>query len=74
MSNKDSRFSYLRENMILNATNFLLHPNVIDSSQQRKIAFLKGKGMTPEEIKEAFRRIQGKKSVCCLLCFGYAST
>jgi len=46
----------LRENLIHNAIEFLQEPRVVKSSDERKRKFLKTKGMTDEEIDEAYKR------------------
>jgi len=48
----------MRESEIENATSFLRHPNVRESSDvSAKRGFLEGKGLTKEEIDEAFQRV-----------------
>lgn len=47
-----------REFLIQNAVEFLIHPNVVNTSDQRKVSFLKGKGLTDDEISEAYRRVR----------------
>lgn len=48
----------MRESEVENATSFLRHPNVRESSDvSAKRGFLEGKGLTEEEIDEAFRRV-----------------
>ncbi len=46
----------LREDLIANSVNFLLHPKVRNSPVSQKTAFLQKKGLTPAEIQEAFSR------------------
>lgn len=46
----------IREDMVLNAVAFLKHPQVSSSPESSKRAFLEKKGLTPEEIAEAFKR------------------
>lgn len=45
-----------RENMITAAVRFLNNPKVGGGSDQQKMTFLKKKGLTDEEINEAFLR------------------
>lgn len=47
----------MREDYVQNAYSFLRHPNVIGTPLANKIAFLKEKGLTDEEIQEAFNRV-----------------
>lgn len=47
----------LREDFIQNAVNFLKHPNVRGSPVKYRRSFLEKKGLTAEEIDEAFRRV-----------------
>lgn len=47
----------LREDQISSAIQFLLHPKVIGSPIGTKRSFLERKGLTNEEIDEAFRRL-----------------
>ncbi|PRP84677.1 peroxisomal membrane protein PEX14-like [Planoprotostelium fungivorum] len=49
----------IRESLIESSINFLNHPRVKPSPKDQKIAFLKKKGLTTEEIDEAFRRVSG---------------
>ena len=52
------RLRTMRESEVENATSFLRHPNVRESSDvSAKRGFLEGKGLTREEIDEAFRRV-----------------
>ncbi|KAL6754520.1 peroxisomal membrane anchor protein conserved region-domain-containing protein [Haematococcus lacustris] len=46
----------LREDQVLNAVSFLTHPKVVDSPIATKRSFLERKGLTAEEIDEAFKR------------------
>jgi len=46
----------VREDMVANAVSFLAHPSVAPSAEPGKREFLVGKGLTPAEIEEAFRR------------------
>jgi len=46
----------LRENLIQSAIEFLQEPRVVSSPDERKRKFLKTKGLTDEEIDEAYRR------------------
>ena len=47
----------LREDQITNAISFLTHPKVSASPIATKRSFLERKGLTAEEIEEAFRRV-----------------
>ena len=46
----------LREDQIVSALKFLRHESVANASREQKSAFLSKKGLTPEEVTEAFRR------------------
>lgn len=46
----------IREDQVANAVNFLSHPKVRSSPIVHRRTFLERKGLTPEEIDEAFRR------------------
>ena len=46
----------LREDMIANAVQFLKHPNVEGTPLARRVAFMKRKGMTSQEIDAALAR------------------
>eukprot|EP01122_Echinamoeba_exundans_P012220 TRINITY_DN5056_c0_g2_i2.p1 TRINITY_DN5056_c0_g2~~TRINITY_DN5056_c0_g2_i2.p1 ORF type:complete len:467 (+),score=129.71 TRINITY_DN5056_c0_g2_i2:71-1471(+) len=46
----------LRDDLIRGAVEFLTHPRVANSDADKKRRFLKSKGMTDEEIAEAFKR------------------
>lgn len=47
----------MREDQIQNAVNFLQHPKVRGSPVVHRRSFLEKKGLTKEEIDEAFRRV-----------------
>ena len=47
----------IREDQIQNAVKFLSHPKVKGSSLVHRRSFLEGKGLSREEIDEAFRRV-----------------
>ncbi len=47
----------MREDYIQNAVNFLGHPKVKGSPVFYRRSFLEKKGLTKEEIDEAFRRV-----------------
>ncbi|CAO2180573.1 unnamed protein product [Urochloa humidicola] len=51
----------MREEYIQNAVNFLSHPRVKGSPVFRRRSFLEKKGLTNEEIDEAFRRVPDPK-------------
>jgi peroxin-14 len=46
----------IREDVVKNATDFLTNPRVVSSSTDKKKMFLKTKGLSDDEINEAFRR------------------
>lgn len=46
----------IREAQVRNAVNFLSHPNVRGTPMVQRFSFLERKGLTREEIEEAFRR------------------
>lgn len=47
----------IREDQVQNAVNFLSHPNVKGSPVKYRRSFLEKKGLTADEIDEAFRRV-----------------
>ena len=47
----------MREEQIQNAVKFLSHPKVIGSPVMYRRSFLEKKGLTKEEIDEAFQRV-----------------
>lgn len=47
----------VREDQVQNAVKFLSHPNVRGSPLIHRRVFLEKKGLTKEEIDEAFRRV-----------------
>lgn len=47
----------IREDQVVNAVNFLSHPKVRSSPIVHRRSFLERKGLTKEEIDEAFRRV-----------------
>lgn len=47
----------MREELVQNAVNFLQHPKVRGSPIIYRRSFLEKKGLTKEEIEEAFRRV-----------------
>ena len=47
----------LREDVIQNAIKFLSNPNVKGTSIEQRRSFLRGKGLSNEEVEESFRRI-----------------
>lgn len=47
----------VREDQVINAVNFLSHPKVRSSPIVHRRSFLEKKGLTKEEIDEAFRRV-----------------
>ncbi|KAI5066901.1 hypothetical protein GOP47_0017429 [Adiantum capillus-veneris] len=46
----------IREDQVRNAVNFLSHPNVRGTPMVQRFSFLERKGLTREEIEEAFRQ------------------
>ncbi|XP_054713152.1 peroxisomal membrane protein PEX14-like [Uloborus diversus] len=48
----------IRTNLVHTAVTFLMNPEVINRPDFKKIAFLKKKGLTDEEITEAFKQAQ----------------
>ena len=51
----------IREASVASGTEFLTHPSVIPHSKEEKASFLRGKGLTTEEIEEAFRRVDSRQ-------------
>ena len=47
----------LNEQLIKSAVSFLSSPNVKSAETVKKVAFLKNKGLSAEEIQEAFKRV-----------------
>jgi len=47
----------MREELVQSAVSFLKHPKVIASSDVQRRSFLENKGLTVDEIEEAFRRL-----------------
>ncbi|KAI9494020.1 peroxisomal membrane anchor protein conserved region-domain-containing protein [Zychaea mexicana] len=47
----------LREDMIKSAVSFLSSPNVRSADNAKKVAFLRQKGLTADEITESFKRV-----------------
>ncbi|AQK88751.1 Peroxisomal membrane protein PEX14 [Zea mays] len=52
----------LREDLVQSAVSFLKHPKVVASSDGQRRSFLVNKGLTMDEIDEAFRRLQSPSS------------
>ncbi|XP_021302454.1 peroxisomal membrane protein PEX14 isoform X2 [Sorghum bicolor] len=52
----------LREDLVQSAVTFLKHPKVVASSDGQRRSFLENKGLTMDEIDEAFRRLQSPSS------------
>lgn len=50
-----------RDYLVAQAVTFLRSPNVKDTSKERKIAFLKQKGLSEEEIDHAFSLVGDKE-------------
>ena len=47
----------VREELVQSAVSFLSHPKVVASSDVQRRSFLENKGLTVDEIEEAFRRL-----------------
>lgn len=47
----------MREELVQSAVSFLKHPKVVASSHVQRRSFLENKGLTVDEIEEAFRRL-----------------
>ncbi|XP_062232223.1 peroxisomal membrane protein PEX14-like isoform X3 [Phragmites australis] len=56
-------FELMREELVQSAVGFLKHPKVVASSDVQRLSFLENKGLTVDEINEAFRRLQETKVV-----------
>ncbi|WVZ99695.1 hypothetical protein U9M48_044957 [Paspalum notatum var. saurae] len=52
----------MREDLVQSAVSFLKHPKVAASSDGQRRSFLENKGLTLDEIDEAFRRLQSPSS------------
>lgn len=52
----------IREDQVQNAVKFLSHPKVKGSPVMYRRSFLERKGLTKEEIDEAFRRVPVRQS------------
>ncbi|KAG6517191.1 hypothetical protein ZIOFF_020571 [Zingiber officinale] len=61
-ANETSEAPVLREDQVQNAINFLSHPKVRSSPVVHRRSFLEKKGLTKEEIDEAFRRVPDPSS------------
>ncbi|XP_004961126.2 peroxisomal membrane protein PEX14 isoform X3 [Setaria italica] len=48
----------MREDLVQSAVSFLKHPKVVTSSDGQRRSFLENKGLTVDEIDEAFRQLQ----------------
>ncbi|XP_062232222.1 peroxisomal membrane protein PEX14-like isoform X2 [Phragmites australis] len=55
-------FELMREELVQSAVGFLKHPKVVASSDVQRLSFLENKGLTVDEINEAFRRLQSPSS------------
>lgn len=51
--------SPMREDLIKSAESFLSSANVQSADKDKKVQFLKKKGLNDEEIEEAFKRVGG---------------
>lgn len=47
----------MREDLIKSAESFLSSPDVQSADKEKKVQFLKTKGLNDEEIEEAFKRV-----------------
>ncbi|KAG2226690.1 hypothetical protein INT45_001037, partial [Circinella minor] len=56
-NNGTSSTQSLREDMLKSAVSFLSSPNVRSADNAKKVAFLRQKGLTADEITEAFKRV-----------------
>jgi len=56
----------MREDLVQSAVSFLKHPKVVTSLDGQRRSFLENKGLTVDEIDEAFRRLQVR---ICLFTF-----
>ncbi|KAM0828688.1 hypothetical protein ACQ4PT_067377 [Festuca glaucescens] len=54
----------VREELVQSAVSFLKHPKVVASSDVQRRSFLENKGLTVDEIEEAFRRLLSPSSNC----------
>lgn len=52
----------MREDLVQSAVSFLKHPKVAASSDGQRRSFLENKGLSVDEIDEAFRRLQSPSS------------
>ncbi|OEL18330.1 hypothetical protein BAE44_0020651 [Dichanthelium oligosanthes] len=52
----------MREDLVQSAVSFLKHPKVVTSSDGQRRSFLENKGLTVDEIDEAFQRLQSPSS------------
>ncbi|TVU20187.1 hypothetical protein EJB05_36386 [Eragrostis curvula] len=52
----------MREELVQSAISFLKHPKVVTSSDIQRRSFLENKGLSVDEINEAFRRLQSPSS------------
>nr|TKW25720.1 hypothetical protein SEVIR_3G136600v2 [Setaria viridis] len=52
----------MREDLVQSAVSFLKHPKVVTSSDGQRRSFLENKGLTVDEIDEAFRQLQSPSS------------
>jgi hypothetical protein len=50
----------MKEELVQSAVSFLKHPKVVTSSDIQRRSFLENKGLSVDEINEAFRRLQVK--------------
>ena len=62
----------MREEQVQNAVKFLSHPKVRGSPVIYRRSFLEKKGLTKEEIDEAFRRVPVRKAFFFLMTTFYA--
>jgi hypothetical protein len=48
----------MKEDLIKSAVSFLSSANVQTADRDKKVAFLKNKGLDDQEIEEAFKRVE----------------
>lgn len=53
----------MNDKLISQAVTFLKHPQVQSSDKEKQLMFLKKKGLTEEEIAEAYKRLESKEEI-----------
>lgn len=56
----------MNEKLISQAVTFLKHPQVQNSDKEKQLVFLKKKGLTDEEIAEAYKKLESKEVTIAL--------